>query len=42
MGRALVMDWVALADDLLTRRSEAAKSLFKMLRDLMTEELVQV
>ena len=37
-----MMAWVALANDLPTRLSEEAKSLFKMLRDFMTGQLVQV
>ena len=41
MGRAIVMTWVALANDLPTRLSEEAKSLFKMLMDFMTGQLVQ-
>ena len=41
MGRVLVMAWVALANDLPTRLSEPANSLFKMLRDFMTVQLVQ-
>ena len=42
MGRALVMAWVALANDLPTRLSEAENALFKMLGDFMTRQLVQI